>query len=85
MSESQQEEVLTLDDFEALVETLKDTGLLAIGGSMQANLGMGNLQMMPISLGLQLEDVEVAIANGLGKERFYKNLCEFTKNNTDRL
>ena len=85
MSESQQEEVLTLDDFKALVETLTDTGLLEIGGSMNSNMGVGNLQMMPISLGLQLEDVEVAIANGLGKERFYKNLCEFTKNNTDRL
>jgi Cdc6-like AAA superfamily ATPase len=84
MSESQQEEVLTLDDFKALIETLTDTGLLSIGGS-NMGMGMGNLQMMPISLGLQLEDVEVAIANGLGKERFYKNLCEFTKNNTDRL
>jgi Cdc6-like AAA superfamily ATPase len=80
MSESQQEEVLTLDDFKALVETLTDTGLL----SMQGSKG-GNLQLMPISLGLQLEDVEVAIANGLGKERFYENLCEFTKKNTDRL
>jgi Cdc6-like AAA superfamily ATPase len=85
MSESQQEEVLTLDDFKALVETLTDTGLLSTGGSMNGNMGVGNLQMMPISLGLQLEDVEVAIANGLGKERFYKNLREFTKNNTDRL
>jgi hypothetical protein len=62
-----------------------DNGLLSVGGSIQGNLGMGNLQMMPISLGSQLEDVEVAIANGLGKERFYENLCEFTKKNTDRL
>jgi Cdc6-like AAA superfamily ATPase len=85
MSESQQEELLTLEDFKALVETLLDNGLLSVGGSIQGNLGMGNLQMMPISLGSQLEDVEVAIANGLGKERFYENLCEFTKKNTDRL
>jgi Cdc6-like AAA superfamily ATPase len=85
MSETQQEEMLTLDDFKALVETLTDTGLLSIEGSMQANMGIGNLQMMPISLGLQLEDVEIAIANGLGKERFYQNLCVFTKEHTDRL
>jgi Cdc6-like AAA superfamily ATPase len=80
MSENHQEEVLTLDDFKALVETLTDTGLL----SMQGNMG-GNLHILPISLGLQLEDVEVAIANGLGKERFYEKLCEFTKKNMDRL
>jgi Cdc6-like AAA superfamily ATPase len=85
MSENQHEELLTLDDFKALVETLVDTGLLTIGGSMKANLGMGNLLTMPISLGLQLEDVQVAITNGLGKERFYENLCEFTKKNTNLL
>jgi hypothetical protein len=74
-----------LDDFKALVETLADTGLLSIEGSMHSNMGVSSLQTMPISLALQLEDVEVAIANGLGKERFYQKLCEFTKNNTDRL
>lgn len=85
LSDSQQEEVLTLDDFKALIETLTDTGLLSVGGSMHATMGMGNLQMLPVSLDLQLEDVELAIANGLGKERFYENLCEFTKKNADLL
>jgi Cdc6-like AAA superfamily ATPase len=85
MSENHQDELLTLEDFKALLETLADTGLLSVGGSGRANQGMGSLQMMPICMGLQLEDVDIAISNGIGKERFYENLCEYTKKNTDSL
>jgi hypothetical protein len=68
MSESRQEEVLTLDDFKVLIETLTDTGFLSIRGSMQANMAKKGFHiMMSIALGLQLTDVEVAIANGLGE------------------
>lgn len=80
MDENQRDEVLTLEDFKSLVETLCDNGLLAIKGKLDA--GTANLIKMPISLGYQLEDVEIAINNGIGKERFYEKMRELTKRNT---
>jgi Cdc6-like AAA superfamily ATPase len=75
-----QEEMLTTEDFTLMIETLVQTGLLTTGGDMK-RVGPANLASMPISLSVGLEDVEIAINNGIGQERFYANIINYTKEN----
>jgi Cdc6-like AAA superfamily ATPase len=86
-----EDEMVQMDDFLVLLETLVDSGLLrACTATTQPNHRKGDglnltrrtlsdVHRQPIRLGIPLDDIEKVLEADL-KQGFYQNLCERAKN-----
>lgn len=88
-----EDDMLQTDDFLVLLETLVDSGLLRASLDVQPEDGcrlsgrvLAEVHRQPISLGIQLEEIEKLLETDL-KQPFYKNLRDGAKQrrNCERL
>jgi len=78
-------EYLTSDDFERCLEALKDSGLLRLGTVKNLN-NISDQQKVnvKICLGLQLEDVQIAV-DKVCRGEIYEKIANATQNNIQQL
>jgi cell division control protein 6 len=85
-----EDEMVQMDDFLVLLETLVDSGLLRASSNTAMKTDSGNgfnltrrtlsdVHRQPIRLGIQLEDIEKVLESDL-KQSFFQNLRERAKN-----
>jgi Cdc6-like AAA superfamily ATPase len=85
-----EDEMIQMDDFLVLLETLVDSGLLRASTTTRANtnnksngmnlsrLTLSDVYRQPIRLGIQLDDIEKVLESDL-KQTFYQNLRDRAK------
>ena len=77
-------EILSADDFERCLETLKDSGLLRLGTPNLNKLTDFQKAHVIICLGLQLEDVQIAV-DKVCKGELYQKVARAALDNTQEL
>lgn len=74
---------LNIETFLTIVEQLVDAGLLLTGtrGPIEGFNGhsMAEIQSLPVRLGMQLQDVESALEQTLGDQKFYRDMISYVK------
>eukprot|EP00977_Amphora_coffeiformis_P009100 scaffold2069_cov187-Amphora_coffeaeformis.AAC.17 len=77
-------EYLSSDDFERCLETLVDSSLLRLGASNLNNLPISQKVDVKICLGLQLEDVQIAV-DKVCQGELYQKVAKLASDNTPEL
>jgi hypothetical protein len=68
---------LTIEDFKLMLENLIDKGLLKMeNGAQFSGVNSEDLKQIPLRFDLQLEDVVLALEEGIEKEGFYQRIRE---------
>jgi len=88
MCRDQVEDMVSLEDFKMILETLADSGLLSFGNAKSnviSSCVASEIYRKPICLSVQLDDVENALSTILYQNEFYENLREHAKQNKAEL
>jgi cell division control protein 6 len=84
MMKDRPEDMVSMEDFIILLETLADSGVLSFGkvASKVASVSQMDITEMPIRLGVQLDEVESALEKELCRDSpYFAELCDYVSRN----